>query len=869
MADRHGQRISGIRAEAQIHAQQLFDHVRHLRFLRAAHTHDGELHGAGRVFMDAQRYRHGGERGAAGLTQLEGAVGVLGEEYPFHRDFLGAMFRDELRDTRMDEPEAIGERTARSGDTTLRDDGELTPRTIDDAKSRTERTRIQSEDARATRRRDLPHQLRTRERNRPIRTGLVRAPCGVSTRHQSLKPSRRLQKTARIITANPARHARVHTFFFVHNLHSCSAELRQTIDAHAARLEGWGVARAAQDRAVDAAVIVASLTEDATLASALLAQSALGATGKDGEEAREIELHFGHEAVALARELAHFGDIRLTPLAAASHHLEPAQAEALRKMLLSVVSDPRLVLARLAWQLVDLMAAKDGHAQVRERLALETREVFAPLANRLGLWQLKWELEDLAFRFLQPDDYRRIAAALAEKRVAREQYITDFCRALESHLRAAGIEGEVYGRPKHIYSIHRKMERKQLSFEQVFDLRAVRIVVGTVAECYAALGLIHGAYTYIRGEFDDYIATPKDNFYRSIHTAVLGPEAKAVEVQIRTREMHDQAELGLAAHWRYKEARGHDVSYDRKIEWVRKLLEPTAEGDNDFLDQVRSELFEDRVYALTPKGEVVDLPHGATPLDFAYHVHTDLGHRCRGARVNGRIVPLTRALANGEIVEIITHKYPQPSRDWLSETQGYLTSARSRSKVRAWFRKLDEETAHKTVTAPEPVVAVAPAPPRRRTGARKAARSPVVLGGVEDLPISFARCCAPVKPQPIAGYATVGRGVTIHRADCPGLTRMSASRPDRLIAAQWTDALSTQPVTLTIVAIDRQGLVRDIGDLLASEKMSIEMMHTTTDKTQSTATIDVRLGVDDAEHLTRLLQRIRKVGSVLSVRRSG
>jgi GTP pyrophosphokinase len=662
----------------------------------------------------------------------------------------------------------------------------------------------------------------------------------------------------------------------VHNLHSCSAELKQIIDAHAARLEGWGVPVAAIERAAAAAVIVASLTEDPVLASALLAQAALtaGPSHSNEDHTREVEQHFGHEATPLARELAHFGDIRLTPVAAASHHLEPTQAEALRKMLLSVVSDPRLVLARLAWQLVDLTAAKDAHAAVRERLALETREVFAPLANRLGLWQLKWELEDLAFRFLQPDDYRRIASALAEKRVAREQYIADFCRSIERMMRAAGISGEVYGRPKHIYSIHRKMDRKQLSFEQVFDLRAVRIVTGTVADCYTALGIIHGAYTYIRGEFDDYIATPKDNFYRSIHTAVLGPEGKAVEVQIRTREMHDQAELGMAAHWKYKEGRhrelrAHEVSYDRKIEWVRKLLEPQqGDGaDQDFLDQVRSELFEDRVYALTPKGEVVDLPHGSTPLDFAYHVHTDLGHRCRGARVNGRIVPLTRALANGEIVEIITHKHPQPSRDWLSETQGVLMSPRARSKVRAWFRKLDEEAGPAAVAPGTPVVA--PAPPRRRGGGRKPSRSPVTLGGVEDLPISFARCCAPVKPEAIAGYATVGRGVTIHRADCAGLRRMTTSRPDRLIAATWTDSAAAQPVTLTIVAIDRQGLVRDIGDLLASEKMSIEMMHTTTDRTQSTATIDLRLEVDDAQQLTRLLQRIRKVGSVLSVRRSG
>jgi GTP pyrophosphokinase len=659
----------------------------------------------------------------------------------------------------------------------------------------------------------------------------------------------------------------------VHNLHSCSAELRQSIDAHVARLEAWGVPRAAIDRAAEAAVIVASLTEDAVLAAALMAQTAFS---QAPSESRDIELTFGPAASALARELMHFGDIRLTPTAAASHHLEPAQAESLRKMLLSVVSDPRLVVARLARQLVDLNASKDGHAATRERLALETREVFAPLANRLGLWQLKWELEDLAFRFLQPEDYRRIAAALAEKRSEREQYITELCRILEQMMRSAGIDGEVYGRPKHIYSIHRKMERKQLSFDQVFDLRAVRIVTARLEDCYAVLGLVHGRFPYIPGEFDDYIATPKDNFYRSIHTAVFGPEGKPVEVQIRTREMHDQAELGLAAHWRYKESRAHDVSYDRKIEWVRKLLDPAerfgTSGDQDFLDEVRAELFEDRVYALTPKGEVVDLPPGATPLDFAYHVHTDLGHRCRGARVNGRIVPLTRALANGEIVEIITHKHPQPSRDWLSETTGFLMSPRARSKVRAWFRKLDEEAGTTAAAVTSPVVAAAPvaaaAPSRRRNAAKKAARSPVILGGVEDLPASFARCCAPVKPEPIAGYATVGRGVTIHRADCAGLRRMSAAKPDRLIAATWADAAQPTPVTLTIVAIDRQGLVRDIGDLLASEKMSIEMMHTTTDRTQSTATIDVRLGVDDAQHLGRLLQRLRKVTSVLTVRRS-
>jgi GTP pyrophosphokinase len=865
VADRDGERVRGIRLQLHLDREQLFDHVSDLRLLGTARTHHRELDRARRVFVHAQRHRNRRESRTARLAELERAIRVLRQKHSLDRDLLGTVRRDQLDDFRVDDAQAIREWSARRGDAALGDDAQGAVIAVDDAETGAQTPRIETQDARGTGRQKTGDGRRGRGGIGPEPT--PGRPHRV-TRHQSCKPLPDLEKTARIIAAGSLP---------VHNLHACSDELRSAIDRDAARLEGWGVARVALSLATESAVIVASLTEDAVLATAILAQAALGAIDKSQpnfkDTEREVELHFGPGVIALARELAHFGDIRLTPLAASTHHLEPAQAEALRKMLLSVVSDPRLVLARLARQLVDLNAAKDAHAATRERLALETREVFAPLANRLGLWQLKWELEDLAFRFLKPDDYRRIAAALAEKRADRERYITEFCRALEQMARAAGIDAEIYGRPKHIYSIHRKMERKQLSFEQVFDLRAVRIVTASVPDCYAMLGLVHGRFTYIRGEFDDYIATPKDNFYRSIHTAVLGPEGKAVEVQIRTREMHDQAELGLAAHWKYKEgrhkdSRAYDVSYDRKIEWVRKLLESdTTEGDRDFLDEVRAELFEDRVYALTPKGEVVDLPPGATPLDFAYHVHTDLGHRTRGARVNGRIVPLTRALANGEIVEIITHKHPAPSRDWLSETQGFLVSPRSRSKVRAWFRKLDED-ADKAPPPVEAAAPVSPAPPRRRT-VRRNARSPVVLGGVEDLPTSFARCCAPVKPEPIAGYATVGRGVTIHRAECPGLKRMSATHPGRLIAASWADAEQTQPVTLTIVAIDRQGLVRDVGDLLAGEKISIEMMHTTTDRTQSTATIDLRIAINDAQHLARLLQRLRKVGSVLSVRRSG
>src|SRR5487761_437744 len=424
-------------------------------------------------------------------------------------------------------------------------------------------------------------------------------------------------------------------------------------------------------------------------------------------------------------------------------------------MLLAVVSDPRLILARLAEHLVSLRHARELPADAfrpgeRERLAVEARAVFAPLASRLGVWQLKWELEDLAFRHLEPEEYRRIASALNERRADRERYIEELCGRLRSELQAAGIEAQVYGRPKHMYSIYRKMQRKQLAFEQLFDVRAVRVIVGTIRDCYGALGVVHGLWTYIPGEFDDYIATPKGNFYRSIHTAVIGPQSKSVEVQIRTREMHEHAELGVAAHWTYKEGAPTDAEYQRKIEWVRKLLEPQGgpEADREFLEQAASELFEDRVYALTPKGEVVDLPRGATPLDFAYSVHTTLGHRCRGAKINGRIVPLTYALANGEIVEIITGKQDAPSRDWLAPEQGFLASPRNRAKVRAWFRKQDEAAAD----GPEPAEDAQtdeesePPPPPPRPPRPKTARSdsPVRIEGVGNLPITLAHCCAPL-----------------------------------------------------------------------------------------------------------------------------
>src|SRR5215470_13282800 len=443
--------------------------------------------------------------------------------------------------------------------------------------------------------------------------------------------------------------------------------------------------------ATEAAEIMGGLTESTELAHALLARPVLANARLTSEQAVSI---VGQGATDIAVALQRLGSLGLPRDWSPAHGLDTRQTETLRKMLLAVVSDPRLVLARLAEELVALRHARTLPEAERRRHALETRAIYAPLANRLGVWQLKWELEDLAFRYLDPEEYRRVAAALNERRADREHYIEALCSELQADLRAAGVTAQVYGRPKHIYSIYRKMQRKQLAFEQLFDVRAVRVVVATIPECYAALGIVHGQWPYIPGEFDDYIATPKGNGYRSIHTAVIGPQAKSLEVQIRTRDMHEHAELGVAAHWTYKEGGPRDAQYQRKIEWVRRLLEPEdrdagEDAERDFVEGMRAELFEDRVYALTPKGEVIDLPRGATPLDFAYNVHTSLGHRCRGAKVNGRMVPLTRALANGEIVEVVTARHEAPSRDWLAPEQGYLASPRNRGKVRAWFRKQD------------------------------------------------------------------------------------------------------------------------------------------------------------------------------------
>jgi GTP pyrophosphokinase len=675
----------------------------------------------------------------------------------------------------------------------------------------------------------------------------------------------------------------------------------------------------AADRGVQLAAVLSQLRADEDVLIAGLLIPLLEAGSLDEVRAKEL---FGEPAFRLAREVERVDGIGMPADWNPGQPMKPEQAEGLRKLLLSLASDVRLVLLRLAVQLVRMRNLKGASELEQRRAALETREIYAPLANRLGIWQLKWEIEDLAFRYSEPDEYKRIAGWLKSKRTERETYIEDVKRRIERELEQAGIDGDVTGRPKHIYSIYRKMQRKGLAFEQVMDVLAVRIQVETVADCYAALGIVHGLWTYIPGEFDDYIATPKENNYRSLHTAVIGPGRLPLEVQIRTREMHDHAELGVAAHWQYKEGRKAETSFQQKINWLRQLLEPVtrAGGERDLLDGLQAEIFEDRVYALSPKGEVVDLPRGATPLDFAYHVHTSLGHRCRGAKVNGRMVSLNHVLANGDTVEIIPGKQPNPSRDWLVPSLGFLVSQRNRAKVRSWFRKLDEgqnrehgrqmydrELERLGVRAlPLPEVldelkladadalyvglgegeislaqvagaiqrrlqerAPPKAPRTTAAGDKPGKASGLMVDGGGDLMSTIARCCRPVPPEAIAGYITLGRGVSIHRADCANLLRLRDAQPLRVLAVDWGDSSPerTFPASILIEAFDRRGLVRDISAVLADERISIEAMNTVTNSSENTATVELTVTVHGLAELSRLLGRFAGVANVISATR--
>lgn len=601
-------------------------------------------------------------------------------------------------------------------------------------------------------------------------------------------------------------------------------------------------------------------------------------------------------------------------------------AEGLRRMLLALVKDVRVVLIALAWQLVKLRRAKDRQAEATI-LAREAMLIHAPLANRLGVWQLKWELEDLSFRYAQPEDYKRVARLLDERRSDRERFIRSFIEKLETAIDTAGIKGEVNGRPKHIYSIWRKMQRKGLDFHELFDVRAVRVLVDDMPDCYSVLGLVHSLWQPIPGEFDDYISMPKGNNYQSLHTAVVGPEGKVVEVQIRTWEMNEHAELGVASHWRYKEGGPDDPAFDNKIAIMRQLLDSGEDklDDESLLESFKTAASEDRVYVLTPRGEVIDLALGATVLDFAYHVHTEVGHRCQGAKVNGRIVPLTQRLQTGNRVEVLTGKHARPSRDWLNPRLGFIRGARARSKVRQWFRRESHDenlqqgkelveadlkrlgllsadlksvpqkfnfnsvddlyaaVGNGDLTVGQVVHALerdqvkdveltaedllTRTPKRRRKKASKES-SDVTIEGVGNLMTAMARCCQPVPGDPVCGYITRGRGVRIHRDDCSNVLRWVREDNPRLIQVRWRKHVeSGYRVNLLLRAYNRRELIKDISSMMATSDVTVTEIHSHVDDLTEEVNIRLQVTVNDYQQLSDLLSRLNTIPNVFEARR--
>lgn len=600
------------------------------------------------------------------------------------------------------------------------------------------------------------------------------------------------------------------------------------------------------------------------------------------------------------------------------------QIDKLRKMLLAMVEDTRVVLIKLADHLFLLREAKHLPVIEQQAIALQTKDIYAPLANRLGVGKLKWEIEDLAFRYLEPQAYKTIATLLDERRADREEYIQHVITLLKSALEQDGICAKVNGRVKHIYSIWRKMQRKQLDYEEIYDVRALRIMVEKERDCYAALGTVHCLWQHIPKEFDDYIATPKENGYRSLHTAVIGPQGRTLEVQIRTKDMHRDSELGVASHWRYKEGSAHDPSYEKKIEWLRQLVDWQEEVSSaqEIIGELRTKVFEERVYILTPKGKVIDLPVGATPLDFAYAVHTEIGHRCRGAKVNGRMVPLTYALNTGDQVEILTAKLLAPSRDWLNPDAGYLITSRARAKVQTWFKKenrddniragrviLDREwrrlgiasvdldkiagklnfshgsdvlaalgggdiriaqvinAASETLLKPETLPESSLKLIKKKS--KPGAFTHVAIEGVDNLLSHIAGCCKPVPGDKIIGYITQATGVSIHQVDCPNVLQVQLARPERLVEVTWAGAEEARyPVALRMLAQDRPGLLRDITAVLTQERIAITSLSSNTNAQEGTHDIQCVVEVASLDMLGRLIEKLSAIPYVVDVMRT-
>ena len=596
------------------------------------------------------------------------------------------------------------------------------------------------------------------------------------------------------------------------------------------------------------------------------------------------------------------------------------QVDNIRRMLLAMVEDVRAVVIKLAEQVCHLRNVKNAAEEERVIAAKETADIFAPLANRLGIGQLKWELEDLSFRYLHPNIYKNIAKQLDDKRLAREAYMEDMVAQVKSRLSEAGIEAEVYGRPKHIYSIYKKMAQKNYEFDQLFDIRAMRIVVQRLQDCYGALGIVHTNWRHLHKEFDDYVATPKQNGYQSIHTVVFGPEGKTVEIQIRTSDMHQDAELGVAAHWMYKEGAlpGRGSGYEQKISWLRKLLqwqEEVVDG-SDLAQELKNQVVEDRVYVFTPRGDIFDLPLGATPLDFAYYIHSNVGHRCIGAKVFGKIVPFTHQLSTGDQVEILTQKQPNPSRDWLNPSLGYIKSSRARAKIHHWFKQLDRDknlSAGKEILdnelqkldlnyrdlAPaikrfnfkelddlmvaigagdirlnqmlnfvtdrpedEPVIRFKT--PTKVTGDNNG----IVVDGVGSLMSHVAKCCRPVPGDEIIGYITQGRGIGVHRDDCDSFNNLKTQHPERVISVSWSDDIhNSYALSIRIEASDRSGLIRDISVVLANEKVNVLNMNVNTVDDNQIAIFTMQIEVHDLSGTNRVLSKLHQIEGVHSAKR--
>ncbi|MCW8889558.1 MAG: GTP diphosphokinase [Sedimenticola sp.] len=660
-----------------------------------------------------------------------------------------------------------------------------------------------------------------------------------------------------------------------------------------------------------------------TLAAAILHDVLPG----DQVNIARLEKQFGGSVARMVADMARIGFVS-RGRGSKEYQKEAEHSENLRRMLLSIADDIRVVLIVLAERLHIMRILKSLPESMRVKEARETQQIYAPLANRLGIWQIKWELEDLCLRYLEPDTYKDIAKKLDGRRTDREDYIDDVIDDLQAKFAELHINAEVTGRPKHIYSIWKKMKRKSVPFEQIFDLRAVRVLVDSVADCYAAIGVVHGLWRHIPGEFDDYIATPKANMYRSIHTAVIGPEDKTLEIQIRTHDMHEHAELGVAAHWRYKEGgtKG-DAEFERRVSLMRNWMEvkddPTE--SDDFVDNLKSEFESRQVYVLTPQGKVIELQKGATAVDFAYTIHSDVGHRCRGAKVDGKIKPLTYPLESGQLVEILTVKEGGPSRDWLSPHLGYLKTSRARNRVRQWFKQqdyeqhlhdgkvsLDREVNRLGVPKPDLAIAakrfnfkktddvlaaigrgevspiqvagmglphgapakktsprVVPIADRKPDKAKKAGKSEVVVEGVDDLMTHMARCCKPVPNDEIVGFITRGRGVTVHRSDCSKISHLKGDDLQRLIDVAWAEEspAAFYPVDIRIVATDRKGLLRDISAILTNEEVDVMGVSTQSNRKMDRANMRFTVEISSMRQLSRLIDKISQLPDVLSARR--